>query len=226
MRNGVPDGPEFLTLATIYSDLRYVLASRCLPRPRHFGAEAAGQLALGRNPAYDRGRQRVVPRPARHRPSPRAARWRTLLAAVAVVFALGACVSLAGVTGPAGSVRVSSINPAFLETVDQISSFPASFNVGVSPAAVLSPATRSRAISLIISRLDRQLAGRHLRGRKIGLVQLLTPAAISGIAQSQRAASLVLDSVPRRDPIFASAASQSFWIGSGDYFIFHIYFSA
>ena len=226
MRNGVPDGPEFLTLATIYSELLYVLASRCLPRPRQFGTGAAGQLALGRNPAYDRSRQRVAPRPARDRPSSRAARWRTPLAAVAVVFALGACVSLAGVTGPAGSVRVSSINPAFLETADQISSFPATFNVGVSPAAVLSPATRSRAISLIISRLDRQLAARHFGGRKIALVQLLTPATISGIAPSERAARLVLDSVPQRDPIFASAASQSFWIGSGDYFIFHIYFSA
>jgi len=228
MRNGVPDGPEFLTLATIYSELRYVLASRCLPRLRHFGTGAAGQLALGRNPAYDPARRRAVPRPARPQPSPRVARWRSLLAAVAVVFALGACVSLAGVSRqPAGSVRVSSINPAFLESANQISpSFPASFNVGVSPAAVLSPATRSQAISLIISRLDRQLAARHLQGRKIGLVQLLTPGTISGIVQSQSAARLVLGSLRQHDPLFARATCQSFWIGSGDYFIFHIYFSA
>jgi hypothetical protein len=226
LRNGVPDGPEFLTLATIYGQVLHILASRCLPRPRHFGTADTGQLALTRNPAYPHRPQQEVTREAGHRPPPPAARWRTLTTAVAAAFALVACLTLAGISQPQPtSARHSGAHLAFAKTVSQISSsFPASFNVGVSPAAVLSPATRSQAIRQIISRLDRQLAARHLQDRKIGLVQLLTPGSISGIVRSESAAHLVLNDLLRRDAIFADAASQTFWVGSGNYFIFHIYF--
>ena len=62
MRNGMPDGPEFLTFAAIYGQLLYVLASRGLSLPRQFGTAAAGQLALTRNPAYHGGQGPMWPR--------------------------------------------------------------------------------------------------------------------------------------------------------------------
>ena len=61
MRNGIPGGPEFLTLGAIYGPLLYALASRGLPRPQQSGTGTAAQLALARNPAYHRQRQDVRP---------------------------------------------------------------------------------------------------------------------------------------------------------------------
>ena len=94
----------------------------------------------------------------------------------------------------------------------------------VTPAAVLDPATRARAIGHIIGRLDQQLTARHLLGRRVGLVQVFAAGAITGIARSEGAARLVLQSLQQRSRIFAAAGGQSFWTGTGGYFTFQIYF--
>jgi len=85
-------------------------------------------------------------------------------------------------------------------------------------------ATRQLAISRIIRRIDQQLAARRLWGRRVGLVQIFASGAITEIEPANRAAHLVLATLLRRDPIFAKAAGQSFWTGTGDYFLFQIYF--
>jgi Caspase domain len=226
MRNGMPDGPEFLTFAAIYGQLLYVLASRGLSLPRQFGTEAAGQLALTRNPAYHRGQDPDGPGDAADQPPRRAARWRRLLTAAAVVAALGLSITLTSISQhQARPAQRAGTSPAAAAAVDQMAlSFPISFTVRVSPAAVMDAATRPLAISLVIRRLDQQLAARRLRGKQVGLVQVFASGAITEIGPANSAAHLVLDALRRHDPVFAKAAGQSFWTGTGDYFSFQIYF--
>ena len=226
MRNGMPDGPEFLTLGTIYGQLLYVLASRGLSLPRQFGAGAAGQLALTRNPAYHRGQDDDGPPDAGQPPPRRAPRWRRLLTAAAVVAALGLSIALTNISQhQAGPEPKAGGSPASASAVDQMAlSFPVSFTVRVSPAAVMAAATRPLAISRIMRRLDQRLAARRLRGLPVGLVQVFASGAITEIGPANTAAHLVLHSLLRRDPNFAGAAGQSFWTGTGDYFFFQIYF--
>ncbi|TCO49782.1 caspase family protein [Actinocrispum wychmicini] len=52
LRNGIPDGPELLSLATIYRRLRATMAARGLPLPSQRGTGTADHLALVRNPAH------------------------------------------------------------------------------------------------------------------------------------------------------------------------------
>ena len=226
MRNGMPDGPEFLTFAAIYGQLLYVLASRGLSLPRQFGTGAAGQLALTRNPAYHGGQGPDVPAGVGPRPPRRAARWRRLLAAAAVVAALGLSITLTNVSQhQARPAQKAGLSLAPATAVDQMAlSFPVSFTVDVSPAAVMDAATRKLAISRIIRRIDQQLAARRLWGRRAGLVQVFASGAITEIGPANKAAHLILGALLRRDPIFAKAAGQSFWTGTGDYFLFQIYF--
>jgi len=226
MRNGMPDGPEFLTFAAIYGQLLYVLASRGLSLPRQFGTAAAGQLALTRNPAYHGGQGPDVATGAGPRPPRWAARWRRLLAAAAVVAALGLSITLTNISQhQARPAQKAGLSLAPATAVDQMAlSFPVSFTVDVSPAAVMGAATRQLAISRIIRRIDQQLAARRLWGRRVGLVQIFASGAITEIEPANRAAHLVLATLLRRDPIFAKAAGQSFWTGTGDYFLFQIYF--
>jgi hypothetical protein len=226
MRNGMPDGPEFLTFAAIYGQLLYILASRGLSLPRQFGAGAAGQLALTRNPAYHRGQDHDVPADAGHQPPRRAAHWRRLLAAAAAVAALGLSITLTNISQhQAGPAREARLSPASATTVDQMAlSFPVSFTVRVPPTAVMDAGMRPLAISRVIKRLDQQLAARGLRGRQAGLVQVFASGAITEIGQANSAAHLVLGALMRGDPIFAKASGQSFWTGTGDYFWFQIYF--
>jgi Caspase domain len=226
MRNGMPDGPEFLTFAAIYGYLLYALASRGLSLPRQFGTGAAGQLALTRNPAYHRGQDDDAPWDAGQPPPRRAPRWRRLLTAAAVVAALGLSIALTNISQhQARPAPKAGSGPASAPAVDQMAlSFPVSFTVRVSPAAVMVAATRPLALRRIIRRLDQQLTARRLRGRPVGLVQVFASGAITEIGPANRAAHLVLDSLLQRDPIFANAAGQSFWTGTGDYFFFQIYF--
>lgn len=226
MRNGMPGGPEFLTFAAIYGQLLYVLARRGLSLPRQFGTATVGQLALTRNPAHRRGQDRHVPGDAGRRPPRRAARWRRLLAAAAVLAALGLSITLTNISQhQARPAHKAGVSPVPAAAVDQMAlSFPVSFTVRVSPAAVMDAVTRPLAISRVIRRLDAQLAARRLRGRRVGLVQLFASGAIAEIGPANRAAHLVLGALLRRDPVFAKAASQSFWTGTGDYFWFQIYF--
>ena len=226
MRNGMPDGPEFLSFAAIYGQLLYVLASRGLSLPRQFGTGAAGQLALTRNPAYHGGQGPDVATGAGPRPPRWAARWRRLLTATAVVAALGLSVTLTNVSQrQARPAQKAGLSPAPAAAVDQMAlSFPVSFTVDVSPAAVMDAATRQLAISRVIRRIDQQLAARRLWGRRAGLVQVFASGAITEIGPANKAAHLVLGALLRRDPIFAKAAGQSFWTGTGDYFLFQIYF--
>jgi hypothetical protein len=224
MRNGIPGGPEFLTLGTIYGQLLYALASHGLPRPQQSGTGTAGQLALARNPAYHRQQQDARP-DAGHQP-PEAARGRRRLTALAATAVLGISMLLAAVTQrQAGHAPQADPRPASAISFGQASlSEPASFTVNVTPAAVLDPATRTQAIGRIISGLDQQLAARHLLGKKAGLVQVFASGAITGIARSEGAARLVLESLQQRSRIFAAAGGQSFWTGTGGYFTFQIYF--
>jgi Caspase domain len=226
MRNGMPDGPEFLTFADIYGQLLYVLASRGLSLPRQFGPGTAGQLALTRNPAYHRGQDHDPPAGAGHPPPRRAARWRRLLSAAAVVAALGLSITLTNISQhQARPAQKAGLSPAAATAVDRMAlSFPVSFTVRVSPAAVIDAATRPLAISRVIRRIDQQLAARRLWGRHAGLVQVFASGAITEIGPANKAARLVLGALLRRDPIFAKAAGQGFWTGTGDFFLFQIYF--
>jgi hypothetical protein len=223
MRNGIPGGPEFLTLGTIYGQLLYALASRGLPRPQQSGTGTAGQLGLARNPAYHRQRPDVPPDVGHQ---PQAARGRRRLTALAAVAVLGISMLLAAVTQrQAGHAPQADPRPASAVSFGQVAlSEPASFTVDVTPAAVLDPATRPRAIAHIISSLTQQLTARHLLGRKVGLVQVFASGAVTGIARSEGAARLVLESLQQRSRIFAAAGGQSFWTGTGGYFTFQIYF--
>jgi hypothetical protein len=224
MRNGIAGGPEFLTLGTIYGQLLYALASRGLPRPQQSGTGTAGQLALARNPAFDRRPQDARP-DVGHQP-PQAARGRRRLTALAAAAVLATSMLLAAVAQrQAGHAPQADPRPASAISFGQASlSEPVSFTVDVTPAAVLDPATRARAIGHIIGSLDQQLTARHLLGRRVGLVQVFAAGAITGIARSEGAARLVLQSLQQRSRIFAAAGGQSFWTGTGGYFTFQIYF--
>ena len=224
MRNGIPGGPEFLTLGTICGQLQYALASRGLPHPQHSGTGTEGRLALARNPAYHRQQQDARP-DAGHQP-PQAARGRRRLTALAAAAVLGTSMLLAAVTQrQAGQAQQADPRPAAAVSFGGASlSEPASFTVDVTPAAVLDPATRSQAVGRIIGSLTRQLTARRLLGQKVGLVQVFASGAITGIARSEGAARLVLESLQQRSRIFAAAAGQSFWTGTGGSFTFQIYF--
>jgi hypothetical protein len=50
LRNGMSDGPELLTLSSIYKELKIALASKGMPPPQQFGTDTADMIALGRNP--------------------------------------------------------------------------------------------------------------------------------------------------------------------------------
>jgi hypothetical protein len=223
MCNGIPDGPEFLTLGTIYGQLLYALASRGLPRPQQAGTGTAAQLALARNPAYRRQRPDLRPDVSHQSQAARGQRRLTALVAVAV---LGVSMLLAAVTQrQTGHAPRADPRPASTISFGQVAlSEAASFTVDVTPAAVLDPVTRHRAIGHIISSLTQQLTARHLLGRRVGLVQVFASGAITGIARSEGAARLVLESLQQRSRIFAAAGGQSFWTGTGSYFTFQIYF--
>jgi hypothetical protein len=223
MRNGIPGGPEFLTLGAINGQLLYALASRGLPRPQQSGTGTAAQLALARNPAYRRQRPDPGPDGGHQQQAARGRRRLTALAAVAV---LATSMLLAAVTQrQAGHAPRADPRPASAVSFGQVAlSEPASFTVDVTPAAVLDPATRPQAIGHIISSLDRQLTARHLLGRRVGLVQVFASGAITGIARSEGAARLVLESLQQRSRTFAAAGGQCFWTGTGGYFTFQIYF--
>jgi hypothetical protein len=223
MRNGIPGGPEFLTLGAINGQLLYALASRGLPRPQLSVTGTAAQLALARNPAYRRQRPDVLPDVGHQ---PQAARGRRRLTALAAVAVLAISMLLAAVTQrQAGHTPQADPRPASAVSFGQVAlSEPASFTVDVTPAAVLDPATRPRAIARIISSLTQQLTARHQLGRKVGLVQVFASGAVTGIARSEGAARLVLESLQQRSRIFATAGGQSFWTGTGGYFTFQIYF--
>lgn len=51
LRQGIPDGPDLLTLETLFPHLRRDLAARGLPEPRRQGTDTINGLALTRNPA-------------------------------------------------------------------------------------------------------------------------------------------------------------------------------
>jgi hypothetical protein len=157
---------------------------------------------------------------------PQAARGRRRLTALAAVAVLAISMLLAAVTQrQAGHTPQADPRPASAVSFGQVAlSEPASFTVDVTPAAVLDPATRPRAIARIISSLTQQLTARHLLGRKVGLVQVFASGAVTGIARSEGAARLVLESLQQRSRIFATAGGQSFWTGTGGYFTFQIYF--
>ena len=163
---------------------------------------------------------------ANHRSSQRTATWRNVLTAVAVAAAFGASVILADISQHQSSpARQAGAHPASATAVSLTSfGFPVSFTVAVSPVTVLNPLTRSREISRVIDRLNQQLAARHMRGQKVGLVQVYASGSISDIPRSASAARFVLDSLQRRDPKFAKATRQNYWMGSGNCFVFHIYF--
>jgi hypothetical protein len=224
LRGGVPGEPELLTLDDIHRQLLYAVASRGLPRPQQFGL-GAGQLALVRNPGYGGRRERDGRWDASPRPPQRAARSRSLLAAAGVVVALGLSVTLTNLSQHQARPAQKSGHLTPFATVNQAAlSFPVSFTVDVSPAAILDPATRSRALRRVINRINQQLSAHNLQGRQAGLVQIFASGPITGIVGSERAAHFVLDSIRRHDTIFAKAAGQTFWTGSGDYFVFQIYF--
>jgi hypothetical protein len=223
MRNGIPGGPEFLTLGAINGQLLYALASRGLPRPQQSGTGTAARLALARNPAYDRQREDPGPDVGHQ---VQAARGRRRLTALVAAAVLGTSLLLAAVAQrQAGPAPHPDPRPASAISFGQAAlSEPASFTVDVTPGAVLDPATRPQAIGHIISRLTQQLTSRHLLGRKVGLVQVFASGAITGIARSEGAARLVLESLQQRSRVFAAAGGQSFWTGTGGYFTFQIYF--
>jgi len=163
---------------------------------------------------------------ANHQPSRRTAKWKNALTAVAVAAAFGVSVTLADISQHQSSpAREDGAHPASATTVS-LTSFgvPVSFTVGVSPVTVLNPVTRSREISRVIEALNQQLAARHLRGQKVGLVQIYASGSISDIPRSASAAHFVLDSLQHHDPMFAKAAGQNYWMGSGNCFVFHVYF--
>lgn len=54
LHNGIPRGPELLSLGTIFRRLRHTLGTRGLPIPTQRGTDTADLLALARNPAYRR----------------------------------------------------------------------------------------------------------------------------------------------------------------------------
>jgi Caspase domain len=224
LRGGVPGEPELLTLDDIHHQLLYALASRGLPRPQQYGL-GAGQLALVRNPGYGGRRERDGRWDASPRPPQRAAKSRSLLAAAGVVVALGLSVTLTNLSQHQARPAQKAGHLKPFATVNQTAlSFPVSFTVDVSPAAILDPATRSHALSRVISRINRQISQRNLQGRQVGLVQIFASGSITGIVGSERAAHFVLNSIRRRDTTFAKAAGQTFWTGNGDYFVFQIYF--
>ncbi|MGH3933394.1 MAG: caspase family protein [Pseudonocardiaceae bacterium] len=81
LRDGVPQGPELLTLNTVYLELDAALTSRDLHRPRQNNNDTVAGLALTRNPAYGQNEGRKKPRSRR---SPRPARTGLSLAATPV----------------------------------------------------------------------------------------------------------------------------------------------
>ena len=66
LHDGIPDGPEFLTIDDLYRQLVATMRAEGLPRPQKRGTDSAGLLALARNHSYEPAHQ-PTPRP---RPKP------------------------------------------------------------------------------------------------------------------------------------------------------------
>ncbi|TCO58074.1 caspase, EACC1-associated type [Actinocrispum wychmicini] len=100
LEHGIPDGPELLSLGTIYQVLHRRLTAEGLPKPGQRGTDTADQLALTRNPAHQREPVAEPDGPPRGR--------KVLLAIAVVVFVAAAAVSVWLVIKPdANSVKPS-----------------------------------------------------------------------------------------------------------------------
>jgi glycine betaine/choline ABC-type transport system substrate-binding protein len=83
IRTGIPDGPELLTLHTIYLHLRSRLKSRQLPAPNQRGVDTAGEFVFTRNGALlETPITRIFPT------KPAAPAWRKRIIAAGAVTAL------------------------------------------------------------------------------------------------------------------------------------------
>jgi dipeptidyl aminopeptidase/acylaminoacyl peptidase len=121
LRTGVPDGPELLTLSTVYEHIRRAMAGRGLPRPEQVNSHTVADLALARNRAYAPPAAEPTPArdleatgpsqvPPRRRPWSLATRRRIAVLALALLIAvsgLGVFSLVGGRSGPT-PVHVSS----------------------------------------------------------------------------------------------------------------------
>lgn len=108
LRTGIPDGPELLTLGTVYRHLRHTLTAKGLPAPTQRGTDTADLLALARNPAWRPPPTFVDAEPDDDVPTPHGIPPRTRLlvaSALAVAIVSTTVVVLLGTQGnpPASS---------------------------------------------------------------------------------------------------------------------------
>jgi hypothetical protein len=72
LRNGVPGGPELLTIDDLYRQLRAIMRAEGLPQPQKRGTDTADLLALTRNRAFAKaspirpGHRRKLPTESKH----------------------------------------------------------------------------------------------------------------------------------------------------------------
>jgi hypothetical protein len=115
LQNGIPHGPELLTLGAIARRLRHTMRTRGLPIPTQHGTDTADLLALARNPAYRRPplpdpppglpapEPVIPPEPLRHR-----GRLRSLVSVALIVIMI--MVSTSGLpdrSNPTGSAATT-----------------------------------------------------------------------------------------------------------------------
>lgn len=112
-----------------------------------------------------------------------------------------------------------------------LQSAPVDFRLPVSPTDLDSadPAVRDRARTQLLQGVHRELARRHLLGRKAGFV-LIFATSVANVAdpidEADRVATSAIKDLKQFDPaIFpAGTGGEGLWAGSGDYFHFQIFF--
>jgi hypothetical protein len=107
---------------------------------------------------------------------------------------------------------------------------PVNVYVSVSPADIDNPATRSQAAAQLLASLNKQLAARHLTGRRAGFV-LVFAGSVTGasdpIDEAVHVGTLVIPILRKQDAaIFAAASGEGLWGGANDLFQFQIFFFA
>ena len=207
MRNGIAGGPEF-ALGTIYGQLIYALARRGLPRPQQSGTgTAAGSRWPGipHSAASSRMHARTWATRRRRRPGGRAR-----LTALVAAAALGTSLLLAAVTqrqaghAPQADPQAGLGHQLRPGTAERASLVHRGRHPGGRPGP-RDQITGNRPHHQQPYPAD---AARHLVGR-VGLVQVFASGAITGIARSEGAARLVLESLQQLSRIFAAAGGQS-----------------
>lgn len=227
LRQGIPGGPELLTMDAVFPRLRQSLTARGLPQPQQHGTGTVTRLALVRNPAYE-------PLPEEDEPPTRRMSRRRLLAAAALGTAAvsGATVGARLLWDRGPSTRGNAAGQTATTTADPTKgmSRPLSVLLDTPPADLADPSARRRTTDKLLGEVNDVVGHPPYAGRKVGFVRVIALGPSRGAGQDDdnaAAAARLLSILQDQSPAFAGARGEAFWgRGPREQFSLAVYFLA